>query len=466
MRSHLSLNEFDAFLEGNISEEKKNMAEKHMAMCADCHKRLDILKETGDYLGTIETVDALFTQRVVNSLSKKRTKKKTSSTIKQKKNVLKPILAFFSILAFIALAFYFGTKYDDLRNRTAQQPDITAAPEKQPESTGTALNTTPQATVTPAPAQKEIVILTLYFPTANADAIVPEQRQLEINKGDNLVAVLFKELQKGSMVSDRGSIIPEGSKLLSAKTEGELCTLNLSSEFVDNNPGGTAFEGLLINSIVNTITELPQVKKVQFLINGQKREVYTHVIFNEPFERNESFIKTEDNTSQAVEERLRELGNNTMKALRDRDMKWLSSIVHPDKKLRFSPYTYVNVENTLTFSADEIKTLMNSDKIYHWGTFDGSGDPIDLTFKDYLSKFVYDKDFLNAEKIVYNQYLEQGNIENNIFAVFPEGKLLIYHFPGFDPQFEGLDYESLMLVFEEKDGTWYLVGIVHDQWTI
>jgi hypothetical protein len=29
-----------------------------------------------------------------------------------------------------------------------------------------------------------------------------------------------------------------------------------------------------------------------------------------------------------------------------------------------------------------------------------------------------------------------------------------------------MDWRSLRLVFEEQGGSWYLVGIVHDQWTI
>jgi len=29
-----------------------------------------------------------------------------------------------------------------------------------------------------------------------------------------------------------------------------------------------------------------------------------------------------------------------------------------------------------------------------------------------------------------------------------------------------MDWRSLKLVFKEKDGNWYLVGVVHDEWTI
>ncbi|MBP7175878.1 MAG: GerMN domain-containing protein [Thermoclostridium sp.] len=397
-------------------------------------------------------------------MGKKKTNGKRSTGTKPQTNVLKPVLALIAILALIGLAFYFGTRYNNLKNRNAGQSQPTAMP-NNPGNAGTA-----SGDKTPAPseepAQKQNVTLTLYFPNVNGDSVVPEQRLVEINKGEILEEVIFRQLQKGSLSSDTGTIIPKGTKLLSAGTKEGICTLDLSAEFVDNNPGGTAFEAALINSIVNSLTELSHVKKVQFLIDGKKREVYTHMTFSEPFERNESFIRKSDSTSEAIEEKLRELGENTLKALRDRDMEWLSSIVHPDKKLRFSPYTYVNPDKSLAFTADEIKTLMKSDKVYTWGEYDGSGEPIQFTFKEYMNVFVYDQDFLNAEEVGYNQFIGQGNTLNNIFEAYPDGKMIEYHFPGFDPQYMGMDWESLKLVFEEKDGTWYLVCIVHDQWTI
>ena len=402
--------------------------------------------------------------RMVDTVNKKKTNQKKSTKTKPQTNVLKPVLAFAVILALIGLAFFFGTRYGSMKNRSAGQPQPTAIPNK-PGNGGTASGDNKPAP-TKAAVQKQNVTLTLYFPSANGDSVVPEQRLVQVNQDEMLEEVIFRQLQKGSLYSNTGGIIPEGTKLLSIGTKEGICTLNLSAEFVDNNPGGTAFEAALINSVVNSLTELSQVKKVQFLINGQKREVYTHISFSEPFERNENFIRKPDSASEAIENKLRELGENTLKALRDRDMEWLSSIVHPDKKLRFSPYTYVDPDNSLVFTGEEIKTLMESKKVYTWGAYDGSGEPIQLTFREYLNAFVYDQDFLNTEQVGYNRFIGQGNTINNLFEAYPEGKLLEYYFSGFDPQYEGLDWESLKLVFEEKDGTWYLVCIVHDQWTI
>ena len=70
------------------------------------------------------------------------------------------------------------------------------------------------------------------------------------------------------------------------------------------------------------------------------------------------------------------------------------------------------------------------------------------------------------DEVGFDQTVGQGNTINNIIEVYPEAVVVEYHFEGFDPQYAGMDWRSLRLVFEESGGTWYLVGIVHDEWTI
>ncbi|NLE25228.1 MAG: hypothetical protein GX625_07790, partial [Clostridiaceae bacterium] len=80
--------------------------------------------------------------------------------------------------------------------------------------------------------------------------------------------------------------------------------------------------------------------------------------------------------------------------------------------------------------------------------------------------FIYDVDFASAEKIGYNEILGHGNTLENSAEVYKDSMVVEYHFPGLDPQYEGMDWRSLRIVFEKHNDTWYLVGIIHDQWTI
>lgn len=148
------------------------------------------------------------------------------------------------------------------------------------------------------------------------------------------------------------------------------------------------------------------------------------------------------------------------------DMQAVSEAVHPEKGLRFTPYFYIDTTEDLVFTAAQVSELIEDEEVYHWGSYDGSGDAIDLTFADYYSNFVYNQDFINADIIGNNQAIGSGNSLDNIAEAYPEAAFVEFHFTGFDEAFEGMDWESLRLVFEENQAQWYLVGIVHGQWTI
>ena len=170
----------------------------------------------------------------------------------------------------------------------------------------------------------------------------------------------------------------------------------------------------------------------------------------------------EDYIKGIIEERATEV----LTAISKYDFGKLSEAVHPEKGLRFTPYGYVDAEKDIVFSADEIRNMASDQKKYVWGNYDGSGDPIELSFRDYFSRFVYDADFINAEQVGYNKILGQGNSVNNSFDFYRDAIIVEYHFPGIDPKYEGMDWRSLRLVFEKAGDTWYLVGVIHDEWTI
>ena len=148
------------------------------------------------------------------------------------------------------------------------------------------------------------------------------------------------------------------------------------------------------------------------------------------------------------------------------DFDGLTPYVHPSKGVRFSPYTFVDTAQDLSFTASQFAGLMSSSNVYNWGSFDGSGDPINFTFAQYYNRFIYDQDFANPHMIGNNVVIGQGNSLNNITSAYPAGQFVEFHFTGFDPQYEGMDWRSLRLVMEQNAGLWFLVGIIHDEWTI
>ena len=165
-----------------------------------------------------------------------------------------------------------------------------------------------------------------------------------------------------------------------------------------------------------------------------------------------------------IESRARQI----MIALKNRDMQRLSTFVHPQKGVRFSPYVYVDLKMTRVLSRRQVVNLYRSNRRFIWGEQDGSGDPIRLTFRQYLKHYVYRQDLLTANKASYNPLRPQGgNTISNLWETYPRAIIVGYHHDGVTaPQGGAMDWQSLYLVFEKMGKTWYLVGIANDEWTI
>ncbi len=133
--------------------------------------------------------------------------------------------------------------------------------------------------------------ITLYFPDEQAMHVVPEKR--DVVKDEPLEVIVVKELMKGPETPGlTATTIPQEAKLLSLEVKDEIAYVNFSGELIEKHVGGSTGEMMTIVPIVNSLAELPGIKKVQFLVEGKKEKTLAgHVMFNEPFERSEDSIK-------------------------------------------------------------------------------------------------------------------------------------------------------------------------------
>ena len=68
------------------------------------------------------------------------------------------------------------------------------------------------------------------------------------------------------------------------------CYLDLSDDFLKK-PADIS-ENVAIYSVVNTLTELPNINKVQFSIDGEQVMLYNEYVgFGEPFETNLDIVQ-------------------------------------------------------------------------------------------------------------------------------------------------------------------------------
>lgn len=145
----------------------------------------------------------------------------------------------------------------------------------------------------------------------------------------------------------------------------------------------------------------------------------------------------------------------------------LDSFIHPGEGIRFSPYATVEPGSDKKFSREEFLELItrNKNKKINWGIYDGSGNTILLSPAEYFGKFVYDGNFLNAKQAGVNTVYGKGNSINNLKTVYPGAEFTENYVDGTRKN-GGMDWKSVRLVYKLEHGRYYLVGIVHDQWTI
>lgn len=155
-----------------------------------------------------------------------------------------------------------------------------------------------------------------------------------------------------------------------------------------------------------------------------------------------------------------------VRALEEQDYAAVASVIHPGRGVTFTPYSTVNFETDLTFTREQIEALATDETVYTWGSTDGKGSLINMTMSQYFDAYVCNVDYSQAPNIGVDKIMLSGNALENVKEAYPGCRFVDYSFPGLDAHLDGLDWCSLKLVFQPGDTRWFLVGVVHGEWTI
>lgn len=153
-------------------------------------------------------------------------------------------------------------------------------------------------------------------------------------------------------------------------------------------------------------------------------------------------------------------------AIQARDYETLATYIHPTRGVTFTPYSTVNFQQDKRLTAQEIQHASQDTSAYVWGYEDGRGDPIQMTIAEYFARFVFDADYTQAPQVGIDRIITSGNALENVAEAYPDCHFVDFCYPSRDPANEGLDWCSLKLVFASESTAWYLVGVVHGEWTI
>ena len=142
--------------------------------------------------------------------------------------------------------------------------------------------------VEPLPA--EMIEVNLYFSDSQAMYLVPERRK--ILKTSTLTRDIVNELIKGPASPDLYPTIPQGTQVNKVYIAGDIVYIDLSEEVFKNHPGGSSGQLMTVYSIVNTLTEILPMRRVQILVEGnEKKNLFRHIDISRPLLRDEDWIK-------------------------------------------------------------------------------------------------------------------------------------------------------------------------------
>ncbi|MCI2057439.1 MAG: hypothetical protein LKJ86_09935 [Oscillibacter sp.] len=137
-----------------------------------------------------------------------------------------------------------------------------------------------------------------------------------------------------------------------------------------------------------------------------------------------------------------------------------------DGTVAFTPYSTVDPSCDRQVTAAELENFATDTTVYTWGIYDGSGEDIKMTPKEYWDRFVWTADWTKAPLVSVNETHAGGNSPENVEDAYPACSYVEYYYDGIDPQFGGADWCALKLVFTNQNGGWQLCGIIHSEMTL
>lgn len=145
--------------------------------------------------------------------------------------------------------------------------------------------------------------LSLYFSNKDGNKIVREVRNVHYSSNTTLERVVMEQLLKGPMNTQLLPILPEDVRVLSVSVEDNLCTLNLSKEFLNVRGDEALLPEVTIYAIVDSLCDMLDVERVQFQVEGQSNVLYKESLnLSGPFHRNSELIETVESTDAELEQ--------------------------------------------------------------------------------------------------------------------------------------------------------------------
>lgn len=140
--------------------------------------------------------------------------------------------------------------------------------------------------------------ITLYFANEKGEKLVPVPTDIHLDSNEKLEKNIINALILGpegitqsvttieSVSSGVRRTLPENLTIKDIYTNQGVCYIDFPEEFISEPMEAGLTEKVVLYSIVNTLTDLPNIDKVQFLVEGKIADAYKGIVdFEQLFER-------------------------------------------------------------------------------------------------------------------------------------------------------------------------------------
>lgn len=136
----------------------------------------------------------------------------------------------------------------------------------------------------------EKTTLLLYFANSDGDMLLPIKRSVVYNSNIPVEKLVVEQIISGpGQGIEAMPVVDSTTKILSVHTQDGICYVNLDSAF--KNVSSEATAQATVYAIVNSLTELPSINKVQLSIEGESAVLFREQIdMSAPLERNLEII--------------------------------------------------------------------------------------------------------------------------------------------------------------------------------
>ncbi len=138
---------------------------------------------------------------------------------------------------------------------------------------------------------KELTVK-VYYPNDDGSKLVAVSRKAVLTDDADKYTAAIQSLMQGTKEKGQITILPRQAKLRSVKVQDGVARVDFSGDLIKHFVGGSTGEEMLVGSVVNTLTEFPEVKEVQILIDGQAVETLAgHMDLTVPIKRMDAIVQ-------------------------------------------------------------------------------------------------------------------------------------------------------------------------------